>query len=405
MWLTKLAWKNIWRNRTRSVITMAAIFFAVILSVLTSSLQDGIFDNLVRNVVSFYSGYIQLHKTGYWNEQLIDNSFSQSDTLYRKVQGCNNVESLTPRLESFALASSETFTKGCLVVGVDPAGENRITRLSEKISSGHYLQLGSREIVVAEGLASRMQLNLYDTIVLIAQGYHGSTAAGKYRVGGLAHFGSPDLNDRMVFMPLDLAQDFFGAEGQITSYVISLEDNNQLNPTAEELRKQVGAGFEIMTWEDMMPEIAQHIRTDKASSAIIEAILYLLICFGIFGTLLMMMVERKFELGMLVAVGMKKRKLSSLLMLESVFTVITGCLLGILFSMPIVIYLNRHPLRISGSIARVYERFGFEAVFPASTEPSHFINQGLVVLVIGLLLSFYPVIKIIRMNPVQAMRR
>jgi ABC-type antimicrobial peptide transport system permease subunit len=131
----------------------------------------------------------------------------------------------------------------------------------------------------------------------------------------------------------------------------------------------------------------------------------MLICFGIFGTLLMMMVERKFEMGMLIALGMKKTKLSLLLLLESIFTVISGCVFGILASIPLVYYLNIHPLRIGGETAKAYERFGFEAIFPTSTEISNFIQQGLTVLFIGLLLSLYPLYKIIRLNPVTAMKK
>ena len=260
-------------------------------------------------------------------------------------------------------------------------------------------------VLVSEGLAKRIQLSLNDTIVLIGQGYHGSTAAGKYRIMGIVKFGSPDLNDKFLFMPLVLAQDFYGAYDQLTSYVISLNENSSLKTTAASLRMKIGNEYEVMTWEEMMPEVVQHIRTDTASSKIIQTILYLLICFGIFGTLLMMMAERRFEMGMLVAIGMKKHKLTFLLLLESVFTVITGCLLGILVSMPVVIYLNRHPLRMSGELSKIYERFGFEAIFPASTEAVHFVTQGMIVLVIGLLLSLYPAMKVIRLKPVNAMRR
>ena len=405
MWLTRMAWKNIWRNKSRSLITIASVFFAVILSVLTSSLQDGVFDNLVKNVVSFYSGYMQVHKTGYWDEQLLDNSFTASSKTEQLALSDNNITAFSPRLESFALASSADITKGCLVVGVSPDGENKVTRLKEKLIEGNYFSATDNSVLIAEGLAKRIQLKLSDTIVLIGQGYHGSTAAGKYCITGILKFGSPDLNDKSLFMPLALAQDFYGAYDQLTSYVVSLTENSSLKETAAALRTKIGNEYEVMTWEEMMPEVVQHIRTDTASTKIIQAILYLLICFGIFGTLLMMMAERKFEMGMLVAIGMKKHKLTFLLLLESVFTVISGCLLGIAVSMPIVIYLNRNPIRMSGELSKIYERFGFEAVFPASTESVHFITQGMIVLVIGLLLSLYPAIKVIRLNPVNAMRR
>ncbi|THU39540.1 ABC transporter permease [Niastella caeni] len=405
MWLLKMAWKNSWRNRNRTIITMAAIFFAVILSVITGSLQDGIFDNLVKNMVSYYSGYIQVHKTGYWDEQILDNSFASGKITEQAILRHENITGLTSRLESFALASSENLTKGCLVAGIDPDNENRITNLKDKVVAGTYLYENDKSVLLSKGLAGRLQLNTGDTVILIGQGYHGATAAGKYPVKGIVQFGSPDLNDRVLFMPLPAARELYGAEQMLTSYVISLRDPARLATTAERLQLAIGNELHVMTWEEMMPDVKQHITTDSNNMKIIQGILYLLICFGIFGTLLMMMVERKYEMGMLVAIGMRKIKLIGLLMAESVFTLLSGCALGILCSVPLVFHLNRHPLRIGGETAEIYKRFGFEPIFPTSTDAIHFVSQGLIVFCIGLLLSLYPLYKVVRLNAVTAMRK
>lgn len=405
MWLVKMAWKNMWRNPNRTIITMAAIFFAVILSVIASSLKDGIFDNLVKNVVSFYTGYVQVHKTGYWDEQILDNSFEASAGAENTILQDKNVKDISARLESFALASSEEITKGSMVVGIDPEKENNITLLKKKITQGSYLLDNDNAVLLSEGLAERLKLKVNDTVILIGQGYHGATAAGKYRVKGLVRFGSPELNDKTLFMPLAAAQDFYSAYGMLTSYVLSLNDTKALEPTAASLQSAMGKEYEVMTWPQIIPEIKQHIDTDSNNMKYVQGVLYMLICFGIFGTLLMMMVERKFEMGMLVAIGMKKIKLVMLMLFESVLTVIAGCLSGIIVSIPLIYYLNRHPIKMGGETAAAYERFGFEAIFPASTEASNFINQGLTVLIIGLVLSLYPMYKIIRLHPVTAMKR
>ncbi len=405
MWLIKFAWKNMWRNRNRTTITMAAVFFAVILSVLTNSLQEGVFDNLIKNVVSFYSGYIQVHKNGYWDEQILDNTFEGSDQLESQILQQNNVEAVAPRLESFALASSDSLTKGCMVIGINPAKENSITDLGNKVIKGEYLTENDTGVLLAEGLARRLKLNLADTLVLIGQGYHGAMAVGKYHIKGILKFGSPDLNDQSLYLSLPAAQELYSAENMLTSYVIDLENPDILDPTAARLRSTLGENYEAMTWEEMMPEVIQHIKTDKGSMAIIQGVLYMLIGFGIIGTLLMMMVERKYEMGMLVAIGMKKVKLMQLLMIESILTVFSGCILGILASIPIVLYLYRYPIRFKGEMAEVYEEFGFEAIFPTSTDPKIFLNQGLIVLILALVLSLYPIIKIARLNPVTAMKK
>lgn len=405
MWLLKLAWKNMWRNRNRTAISIAAIFFAVILSIVTSSLQDGVFDNLVKNVVNFYSGYIQVHKLGYWDERILDNTFEGTAELESKILQNQNVLSVAPRLESFALASSEELTKGCLVIGISPQKENSITGMQGKIIQGKYLNEHDDQILLSQGLSRRLNLKLNDTIVLISQGYHGATAAGKYRIKGIIKFGSPDLNDQTLFLSLPEAQKLYSAEGMLTSYVLALKNSSLLTSTAIALRSVLGKNYETMTWEEMMPEVIQHIRTDKGSMYIIQGILYMLVCFGIFGTLLMMMVERKYEMGMLVAIGMKKVKLMQLLLMESVLSVFSGCILGISFSIPIVYYLNKYPLRFTGEMAKVYEEFGFEAIFPTSTDANIFISQGLVVLSLGLILSLYPILKVAQLDPVTAMKK
>jgi putative ABC transport system permease protein len=405
MWLFRMAWKNIWRNRSRTLITMAAIFFAVILSILANSLQEGVFNNLIKNVVSFYSGYVQVHKEGYWDEQILDNSFEASKEIESEILKNININSITGRLESFALASSEELTKGCLIVGIEPEKENEITNLKNKVIDGQYIKATDNSVLISQGLAARLKLSVKDTIVLLGQGYHGATAAGKYAIKGILKFGSPDLNDKTLFMPLALSQDLFQASGNITSYILSLNKIEDLDATAKSVRKNIGTGYEVKTWEEIMPDIKQHIKADAKSMKYILGILYMLICFGIFGTILMMMEERKFELGMLVAIGMKKYLLIILLLIESVFTVLTGCILGVLFSIPLIYYLKIHPIKFEGDTAAAYEQFGFEAIFPASTDYSIFLNQSLIVLLIGLILSVYPVFKIINLDPITSMKR
>ncbi len=405
MWLVRLAWLNLWRNKSRTLISMAAVFFAVVLSIVLSAITVGAFDNMIKNLVSYYTGYIQVHRAGYWDEQTLENSFRRSTSMEDSMMNVNSVSGITPRLESFSLAASGDVTKGVMVVGVNPKTENQATMLENKLVAGNYLNETGNEVLLCEGLAERLKLSLNDTLILIGQGYHGATAAGRYQVKGIVHFGSPDLNDRMLFMSLNTAQQLYSAEDMITSYVFVLQEHSDLDETAEQIRHLLSNHYEVMTWGDIMPEVKQHMESEIVTDRMFLVILDILVGLGIFGTLLMMMVERSFELGMLMAIGMKKSKMIFLLVSESVFTVMGGCIIGILASIPILYYLKINPIRFSGELAKAYERFGFEAVLPASTEPENFIWQGLVVLCIGLTLALYPVWKVIKMDPVSSMKR
>jgi ABC-type lipoprotein release transport system permease subunit len=280
-----------------------------------------------------------------------------------------------------------------------------MTGLHEKLSAGTYLDGSGNGVLVGEALARKLQVGVNDTLVLLGQGYQGSMAAGKYRVRGILRFGAPQLNETMVFMDLVTARQFTGAESQLTSLAFALDNPADLDRIKEAVQKASGPGYEVMTWKEMMPDIENHIRADAASLYIQSGVLYLIIAFGLFSTILMMMAERRYEFGMLVAIGMKKFNLGTMLLMENMLITILGTLAGMAFSLPLVLYLRHRPLRFSGQVAKAYEQFGFEAIFPASLDGGIFINQALTVMVISLLIGLYPVVHVARIDPVRAMKR
>ena len=400
----KLAWRNLWRNKRRTLITMASIVFAVLLAILLNSIKEGVMDKMKENVVSYYTGAVQVHKSGYWDEQTIDNTFELNDTLSQKILLHDKVKNLVPRLESFALAASSGYSRGCMVVGIDPPGESSATALKDKLTEGKYLREQDQSVMIAEGLAEYLKLNVGDTLVLIGQGYHGASAAGKYPIQGLVSFASPELNRLLVYLPLEEAQWLFAADQRASALVLQLEDVDASLNVAQKLTTRLGEEYEVMNWQTLLPELDQIIQGESAENNVFLFVLYLLITFGIFGTILMMTVERQFEFGVLIAIGMRKLKLSSIVIIENIIIAILGALTGMLLSLPVVLYFYKFPIRITGELSEAYENFGFEPIFYFSIEPMIFYSQTIVVMVIALVLSVYPMIKIGRLDPVSAMR-
>lgn len=403
--ILKLIWRNLWRNSRRTLITMASIAFAVLFAILMKSFQDGVFNNLIKNVVGYYSGYVQIHQKGYWDEQVLDNCFELENVLTQKLQQNPNLNEIVPRLETFVLISKENSTKGCMLVGTDAVKENNLTQLKSKLIGGDYFKNNEDAVILAEGLAKRITAKVNDTIVLFGQGFHGAMAAGKYKVKGIVHLALPALNDAFVYLPLAATQYFLSAENRLTS--ISLGIDNPENGTAivNNLKTAIGQKYEVMSWQEMMPEIANHIRADGFSFYVFSGILYLIIGFGLFGTILMMTLERTHEFGMLIAIGMKKSKLKMILLGETFLITLLGVILGILLSLPSVIYLQEKPIRFSGEMAKAYEQFGFEAIFPAEFNLAIFFTQSLIVLCMAILIGLYPLWFVNGLNPVEAMKK
>ncbi len=221
----KFAWRNLWRNKRRTLITTASIFFGVILSTVMSSMQEGSYAMYIKTIVNFYSGYIQIHSKGYWKDKVINNSLEYS-SVKSKLSMVKGITATTPRLENYALASSEEITKGVMVIGIEPKEEDDITNLSKKIIKVTFLINGDNGVVLGSTLARYLKLEVNDTLVLLSQGYHGIGAAGKYPVRGMIKQPSPELDRTVVYMSLPNCQELFSAPDRLTSIVIMVKNNN-----------------------------------------------------------------------------------------------------------------------------------------------------------------------------------
>ncbi len=404
--LLKLAWRNIWRNKRRTYITAASILFAVLLASFMQSIQKGAWDKMENSLITSYFGYAQLHQEGYMEDQTIEKAFPFSPEIQELPKNIDGLNGFVPRLASFALASYGIQTKGVFVVGTDPKAENNLTRLADKVVQGSYLNGDENSALIVEGVAKTLKIGLGDTLVMISQGYHGVNAAGKFVIKGILHFPSPQLNKQFVFLPLGAAQSFYGAEGLVTRVSLDIAGKEQMPQAIQAVQKNVGENYEVMDWQELLPALVEAREVDTAGNFLVLLILYVIITFGIFGTVLMMTKEREYEFGVLVAIGMNRLKLGALVWMEIIMLGLFGAFLGILASLPVVGYFNNHPLDFSQmeGMSQAYEKFGFEPIFPAAFEWQIFLTHAVIVFLVTSVLAIYPLLKIWKLKPVEAMR-
>lgn len=405
MMLIKLAWRNIWRNKKRSLITITAIVVAVFLSITMRSLQLGMYDNMIGNVVGSFSGYIQVHSNGFWDEQIIDNAFEANSELLKKVEATNGVSNVIKRVQSGSLSSSGDLSKFVFITGIEPEKEKLLTNWEKRLLKGKLIVDSSKTINIGKGIASFYELEIGDTLVFIGQGYHGMQAVGAYPVSGILDMKNPRLNNISVFMSLPLAQEFLSADNLITHLVIDKKEYENEKEIALALSSSLEDSYEVMTWQKMMPELEQTIQADSAGGLIMVFILYMIITFGIFGTVLMMTQERKYEFGVVISIGMKKIKLIATMVYETIFLSTFGVLLGIFLSRPLILYYHYYPLRFPEDQAAVMEEFGFEPIIPFMSTYDIPLTHGLIIFFVSALISIYPAITIFRLNPIKAMKR
>lgn len=404
--LFKLAWRNLWRNKKRSIITISSIAIAVFLAVFMRSMQLGMYDNMIGNVVGSYSGYVQVHANGFWEEQNLDNSLELTVELENKIKNIEGVVNIIPRLQTFSLASSDELSKGVLIQGVELEKEKLLTDWSNRLIEGSLFGKEEKGIILAKGVAKYFEKTVGDTLVFIGQGYHGMSAAGMYRICGIVDMKNPKINDLSVFMPLVVAQDFLSAPTMITNLVIDKDEKIEARELANTVRASLDAEkYEIMDWKEMLPELEQTIIADSVGGLLMVFVLYMIITFGIFGTVLMMTQERIFELGVMVSIGLKKIKLIWMLIIETLVLTSVGIVSGVLFSAPFVFYFNANPLSLGGDQAAVMEKFGFESSIPFLTDFDIPLTHGLIIFSISVVIALYPSITILKLNPIKAMKR
>lgn len=402
MYLT-LSWRNLWRNKKRTLIAAASVFLAVLVAVIMRSMQVGSYAYMISSSVQFYTGYLQVQGNDYWENRSLDNSITLDEKQLAGFAQIPHVTSVVPRLEAFSLVSFEKVTKVAQVTGVDPAAENHMTNLEKRLVEGRYLTEMPDGVLVAQGLAELLHVGVGDSLVLYGQGYHGVIAAAMLPVAGIVKFPIARMNNAMVFLTLANAQDIFSTEDRITSLAVMLDDVKNQPRVFNALNSLVGDRYTLMTWEEMMPDLVQGIALDNASGLIMLIILYIVIAFGVFGTIMMMTTERTKEFGVLISVGMKRKRLIWVTTLETLFLAFLGAISGAAVSMVVITYFHYHPIPITGSAASMFEMLGVRPIFYFSMDPGLLINQAIVVLLITLATALYPFFFIKNLEPVQAM--
>ena len=403
----KIAWRNIYRNKKRSLITITSVFAALLLIILMRALQFGFYDKLIETVVESYAGYVEIHADGFWDNQSLDNSMQVDQQLLDDIQSVEGVENIVQRLQTFSLISVGEKTKGGVINGINLSEEQKITDWNKKMVSGSF-DLSDNEIIIAKGIAEFFDISENDTLILYGQGYRGMMAAGKYPVKGVIDLKNPDLNKIGLFMTMESVRNYVSSDEISTHIIIGKEKYYDEGKIVEDLGLILSDDYEVMTWKETLPEIEQTITADSAGGLIMAFILYVIVVFGMFGTVLMMTEERKYEFGVLISIGMSRIRLFGIILVETIILSMVGVVLAVMVTYPISIYYNINPIDMAilmgDGAVQMIEEMGFSPMIPMSISLDIPLSHSLVIFIFSLLISIYPAVKISKLNPVKSMK-
>lgn len=271
--------------------------------------------------------------------------------------------------------------------------------------NGNYLKEDDDGVLVSDRLSKFLKVTVGDTIVLLGSGYHGSSAAGLFPVRGIVKILSPELDNKLVYITLKQSQEFLSLENRITSLNINLHDPDLMIESQNNVINSINSEqLKVINWEEFNPTLKQQIEGDSVGGVIFIGILYFIVLFGIFGTVVMMLAERKRELGVMVAIGMSKAKLSLVLIIEMLFLGFTGMISGLIACIPFIILGQKYPLRFTGELAKMYEDMGFDPVMPLAGFDQYFYMQGVIIMLMVLIACYIPLRSVRKMKVINSLR-
>jgi len=405
---TKMAWRNIWRNPRRTILTICAITFASVLLVFMLSFQFGSYETMINTSVKISTGHLQILAENYQEKKNIRFVISDPQAIADRVAKIPEVAAYTFRGQAFSLISSKDRTYGVVVTGIIPQREAIVSRLKKLVRDGNFLSANDiNQAVVGRLLAKNLRVTIGAELTMLGQGRDGSIAATVVQVKGIFSSGIDEFDRSAIQIPLSTFQDIFSMDDTVHEIVViakSLSDVSMIKSKIQADLVGVNSRRSLKTldWQDLMPGLRQAIEMDLVSGLIFYGLLIIVVAFSILNTFLMAIFERTKEFGVMMAIGTSPRRLTKVLLVESMAMTLIGIIAGIILGIVVTYYFQVHGIDFSGG-SELLSQFGISGrMYPKLSLLSVSIGPFMV-LFFTFFAALYPALKIRRLRPVEAM--
>ncbi len=400
-----LAWRNVLRNRRRTLITVGTITFSLAAVLLVWSVLAGSNRQAIDSSTGYLTGHLQLSAKGFFAQPGFLHTLRDLADITTGLAQEPAVKAIAPRVEGLVLISYANQLRGIVVLGIDPRVESKVTKLQSVITTGRYLNSEDRHaVLLSQTVAKQLNVALEEEIILVGESADGSLAVGKFRVVGIFNTYNHDIDSVFCLIPLVAAQELFELRGQLTGLAILTHQYDNFGAIADRLKIKYDHKYDLRTWEALLPSVAQSVAFHEAFSYLPLAIILTLVAIGVTNTMLMSVLERTPEWGLILALGASPSRLLYLVLLEGLLLGAIGLPLGCLLALLPVAYLYHKGIDLS-MISHGLEAFPAHAVtvHPTLTPGVMVFVSGLILCVV-LLATLYPALKVSRLSPVETLR-
>jgi ABC-type lipoprotein release transport system permease subunit len=402
-----LAWRNIWRNPRRTAVILTAVVIGVWSMVFLGALMRGIVQGMIQNGINTLTGHVQIHQTRYLQDPSVDHRIHSIARIKSMVASeLPARSSLSCRVRISAVANNARHNGGVTLVGIDPEDEARVSFIGSSIVEGRYLKPDDGDaIIIGRALADRFETRLGRKLILMAQDTRGEIASRAFRVRGIFRAEMEATEKNFVFVTRSAAQKMLGMDDAVSEIAIVLPAHDQADGVARRLQQLLaGQDIVVTTWRQALPLLTSYLELYDSFILIWFVVVFVAMGFGIVNTTLMAVFERMREFGLLKALGMRPRRIVRGILTESFFILVCGMVLGDLLGLVSSWGFSIKGIDLS-ALAQGVEYAGMSRIIYPVVEAGDLLDANLVVLVLGLLVSFYPAVRAARFTPVEAMRQ
>ncbi|NIA29011.1 MAG: FtsX-like permease family protein [Actinobacteria bacterium] len=401
--IASLAWKNIWRNKKRSLIIILATALGLWGCLLAGAIWMGWGESMVDTAIDRDLSNIQIHKKGYTQNNEIVNFIPNGFRILKETQSIAGVKAVSGRTLVEAMAASPTSTFGVKIVGIIPAQAKKVTDIYNRLIEGNYFTGNGRNpIVIGKKLATRLGLKLHSKIVLSFQGLDGSLNYAAFRIVGIYKTESSLFDQSNVFMQQADLFRLLSSKPIIHEIAIRTE-SARIMPQVYDVLKPKYSHLAVQTWEELAPEVAFTSAAMESFTYIFLGIILFALLFGITNTMLMAVMERVRELGVLIAVGMKKGKIFAMILLETILLSITGGIAGIVIGGLSIAYFSHTGIDLS-ALASSMETFGASTLLHPFLPLDMYIALTVMIVITASISAVLPAWKAVHIQPSAAIR-